>query len=542
MSAAIRHDGFSRDLHARVDREASTEKGTDAEVERASMRRQEPPADEASRRSTALESAIHGAVMQARSFPPFGLPSSIDGSSEGGGWTHDQTVDGKRLDRATLAVSLSAGAVISREVTIGDSGETMDQIVIQATGADDDIQVSQRDDGSLDVTINGQTTNIVLEPGQELAIRTGDGNDRVTVDAGVEANIDADLGNGDDTIHANGAGNDRIEAGDGSDTIVVSGGGPDGGDYVDGGRGNDTIRATGGGSNAVYGGRGSDDIEVDGDNNYVDAGRDDDRVRVDGNTNVVGGGRGDDRIESKGDNTIYTGRGSDSVDVREGNATVYGQFGVFDFWNRDSVTVRDGATAAREQVDLSMVAQDPPVNVEGSQEFRDRVESDLDFLEASPAGQQMFDEFRRARADGNEVTISELQNERNGSASPQGDRGFIGEDSEGEGVGVRINYNAEHFKYGDDYHSPLITLYHEMSHAYNGVTGTYQPDQYDGPGNHVDDGVNNRERQAVGLETSNDPYDYDGNPLTPPTTHNPYDLTENGMRDEMGVPTRDSYR
>ncbi len=186
---------------------------------------------------------------------------------------------------------------------------------------------------------------------------------------------------------------------------------------------------------------------------------------------AVGGGRGDDEIVSSGDNTIYTGRGSDSVDVREGNATVYGQFGFFDVWNRDSVTVHDGATAAREQVDLSLIPQDPPVNVEGSQEFQDRVESDLDFLEASPAGQQMFDEFRRTRADGNEVTITELQNERNGGADPQGDRGFIGEDSEGEGVDVVINYNTEHFKYGDDYHSPLITLYHEMSHAYNGVSG-----------------------------------------------------------------------
>ncbi len=35
------------------------------------------------------------------------------------------------------------------------------------------------------------------------------------------------------------------------------------------------------------------------------------------------------------------------------------------------------------------------------------------------------------------------------------------------------------------------------------------------------------------METSNDPYDYDGNPLTPPTTHNPYELTENGMRERI---------
>lgn len=481
------------------------------------------------------------------------LPPEIDGGGDGWGWTAGETLDGKNLDRTVLAISTDGSVTISREVTwkwvdrTQPDGtvrrvrvETMDQVVIQTGSDDDEVHVSQREDGSLDVTVNGQTTNVVLEEGQELAIRTGDGNDNVTVEANVEVNVEIDSGDGDDVITALGSGNDRIKAGDGDDIIMVTGGGPDGGDYVDGGRGDDTIIATGG-SNVIYGGYGDDTIIVSGDLNYVDAGRGDDNVTVSGNTNVIGGGRGNDTITSNGDNTIYTGRGRDDVRIHGGDATVYGQFGVFDLWHSDTVTVADGASVDQRQVDLPLFAPEHPVDIEGSQEFQDRVESDLDFLEASPAGQEMFEQFRQAREEGHEVTITELENERNGFAGPQGNRGFIGEDSEGEGVDVRISYNPEHFSYETDFHSPIITLYHEMSHAYNGVTGTYQPGTYDNPG-HIDDGVNNRERQAVGVETSNEPYDYDGDPSTPPTTHNPYELTENGLREEFGVPLREAYR
>lgn len=468
------------------------------------------------------------------------LPPEIDGGGEGWGWSSDTTVDGKNLDRAPLAISTDGGVAISREVTwkLDSNGrriETMDQVVISTGGEADVVHVSQRKDGSLDVTVNGQSTNIVLEDGQELAIRTGGGDDKVTVEANVEVNVDIDSGDGDDVIIALGSGNDRISAGGGDDTITVA----EGGNYVDGGRGDDTIVATGG-SSAVYGGYGDDTIIVTGNDNYIDAGRGNDKVTVNGDANVIGAGRGNDTITSNGDNTIYTGRGGSDVQIHGGNATVYGQFGVFDMWHTDTVTVAGDASVDQQQVDLPLFPADHPVNVEGSQEFQDRVESDLDFLEASPAGQQMLEEFRQASANGHEVTITELENERNGFASAR-DPGYIGSDNEGQGTDATIRYNPEHFRPQDEFHSPVITLYHEMSHAYNYVTGTLQPGEYDGPDT-IDDGVNNRERQAVGLETSNDPYDYDGDPSTPSTTHNPDELTENGLRDEFGVARREAYR
>ena len=88
--------------------------------------------------------------------------------------------------------------------------------------------------------------------------------------------------------------------------------------------------------------------------------------------------------------------------------------------------------------------------------------------------------------------------------------------------------------------APVVVLYHEMSHAYNGVTGTFQPGTYRGTG--PDNGeVPNAERQAVGLETSAPAYDFDGDPTTPKTTANPDHLTENGIRGELGLPDRPSY-
>ncbi|MFP3814039.1 M91 family zinc metallopeptidase, partial [Bacillus sp. SIMBA_005] len=60
---------------------------------------------------------------------------------------------------------------------------------------------------------------------------------------------------------------------------------------------------------------------------------------------------------------------------------------------------------------------DRGVSVEGSDAFVQRMESELNFLRSSPAGQQMLAEFdKAAEAKGNVVTIKELSNEQNGYA------------------------------------------------------------------------------------------------------------------------------
>src|SRR3546814_13393792 len=60
------------------------------------------------------------------------------------------------------------------------------------------------------------------------------------------------------------------------------------------------------------------------------------------------------------------------------------------------------------------------LKLEGSEAFVQRVEADLEMLRASPNGQQMLAEFDKAAANGNIVTIRELQNVDNGYAQSVG--------------------------------------------------------------------------------------------------------------------------
>src|SRR5690606_41459694 len=71
-------------------------------------------------------------------------------------------------------------------------------------------------------------------------------------------------------------------------------------------------------------------------------------------------------------------------------------------------------------------------------------------------------------------------------------------------------------------------------------SGTFQPATCRGEGP-ASGRVPNAERQAVGLETSAPAYDFDGDPSTKPTTANPDHLTENGIREELGLPDRPRY-
>ena len=92
-----------------------------------------------------------------------------------------------------------------------------------------------------------------------------------------------------------------------------------------------------------------------------------------------------------------------------------------------------------------------------------------------------------------------------------------------------------------------MVLYHEMAHAYNDTSGTMQKGQYAGangndPANDRKDvGINNAERQAVGLPNDGVLHDWDNNPATPKTHDMPIEITENGLRRELGLPDRPSY-
>jgi len=485
--------------------------------------------------ANALPEATESTGIELMSLLPGADPAiPIDGgSSNPSQRTEDSTPDGKPIQVDPL--HQGDQATIARERTLADGGfgqtyVSSDQLVFTTNGSgNDQVQVSQRDDGTVVVSVNGEEFDVSLAERQELTLRVGAGDDLIEVAPNVRVNIVVDGGEGDDAI-ATGAGDDRIDGGAGND-VVTSG---EGRDDVFGNTGNDTVDA-GAGDDVVHGGDGEDVLTAGDGTNFIEAGAGDDQVDGSLGTNMISAGLGDDRVTSGGNNSIYLGSGTDSVDAAGSDDQIYAE-------DIDAVRFAagqqdTGQVVVNVEIDASLGTRG--VKVEGSESFRQRVEAELEFLRSSPNGQQMLAEFDAAATSGNTVTIRELANEQNGYAQTLG-RGNaeISNGRAGEGSDVIISYNPSFHM--AEFPAPVVVLYHEMSHAYNGVNGTFQPGTYRGTG--PDSGsVPNAERQAVGLETSAAPFDFDGDPSTPATTHNPIGLTENGIRRELGLPDRPNY-
>jgi len=469
------------------------------------------------------------------------------------------TTDGKSIQQDVQHTG--DGLEIRRERThttdpYGRLVVTSDQLVIDTTSngsADDRVDVRSNEDGSIDIYVNGERYPTTLADGQEITIRTGDGDDVIWVDSDITINIVADTGDGDD-FFMGGSGNDRIDAGAGNDTVYGRGGrddifGNSGDDHLSGGDGNDV----------VYGGDGNDFITGTAGNDYLEGGRGDDTLWGGAGDDILSGGRGDDKLEGDGGNdTVYTGLGVDSVENSGGRDTIYAQQG------EDTVTIgqyADDGTTSNVVVnvvvsDVEGVTIDP--NASGA--FRQRVEADLDLMRASPLGQQLLADLQDAADNrGNAVMITELQNEENGFAAPVPAPGQDWRDiyatptGPGAGTDATVSFNPSFHVDGDPdvandvgFPNSFVVLHHELSHAYNDVTGTMQagehqdPNSTDGPHVYIDPdtgqrynvpGINNAERQAVGLETN----PAAGDP-------NPEYATENGIRGEMGLPDRPVYR
>ena len=473
------------------------------------------------------------APIDSRRDTPTPLGTSIDGSDAGTKLADGATPDGKRIQRGEL--HSDDQVEITRERTLADAGfgrtyVSSDQLVLTTGAGDDQVGVTQRDDGTLDVDINGRSYEVRLGQGQELTLRTGAGNDTIKVAPNVKVNVVVDGGDGNDAI-TTGAGDDRVDGGAGDDTIRTGAGRDD----VFGNTGADDIDA-GEGDDVVYGGGGDDRLGGGEGTNFIEGGAGDDAIDGTQGRNMISAGRGDDAITSgsKLGNRIYNGDGADTVVDATIADRIYAQ-------SADAVRFANGQRDDGQVVMNVEIASDAGlkgVKVEGSDAFRQRVEAELDFLRASPNGQQMLAAFDAASARGNTVTIQELANEQNGFAQTFSNDADIANGKAGRGGDVTISYNPSFHM--AEFPAPVVVLYHEMSHAYNGVNGTFQPGTYFGSG--PDSGnVPNAERQAVGLETSAPAFDFDKDPSTPATTANPDYLTENGMREELGLPDRPNY-
>src|SRR3546814_14521227 len=91
----------------------------------------------------------------------------------------------------------------------------------------------------------------------------------------------------------------------------------------------------------------------------------------------------------------------------------------------------------------------------------------------------MLAESDKAAANGNIVTIRELQNVDNGYAQSVGGSD-IRNGQPGNSGPLDLSYNPAFAI--PELPVPSVTLLHEMSHAYIGVNGPFLPDPYPAPG------------------------------------------------------------
>ena len=372
----------------------------------------------------------------------------------------------------------------------------------------DELPVIEWVDGGAgdDIVYGGTGSTVVLG---------GDGDDRATGGAGDDT---VDGGAGDDTL-TGGAGTDNVHGRAGDDT----GGGGAGRDYLDGGAGDDTL-AGGLGDDTLYGLSGADRLDGGAGQDHLDGGHGEDALVGGAGADILSGGRGDDTLlGGAGADRLYLGHGDDTAHPGAGEDTAFVRAGV-------------AATGAEHAVAEHVVTVDITdvgsyIRIEGSPEFVERVEADLDLLRNSPVGQQMLGNLERAHRGsellsfpGDGLTIRETP-EDNGFADPN--RDTLGRPH------PYIEYNPSFDTLYDG--PPVVILYHEMAHVFDYVNGTIDEGTYTGPGN---EDVPNSERVAVGL-----PIDHDGDPATPERVDpdHPIQFTENGLRAELGVPHRPNY-
>src|SRR5690606_27848555 len=128
---------------------------------------------------------------------------TITGTDTGTSLPNKSTPDGKTIRNAEL--HQGEQATVTREQTqagsLWSSYVSSDQVVFTtASEGDQHVRISQRDDGTLDIDVNGEAYEVRLSERQELTIRTGNGNDVIEAAPNVTVNMVVDAGAGDDRI------------------------------------------------------------------------------------------------------------------------------------------------------------------------------------------------------------------------------------------------------------------------------------------------------------------------------------------------------
>ncbi len=422
------------------------------------------------------------------------------------------------------------------------------ELVIETGDSADKVLIKKGPDHSLIATINGKPYQLNLVPQYEneplpLRIRTKGGDDHVLVAPDVKNNIRIELGDGNDLAQA-GSGTSRLYGGKGNDLIKLG----SGNGIAFGGDGDDTLIA-GSGNGILKGGNGNDRLQagagLPGRRLFMDGGDGHDFMITTRNDSkhptIMHAGKGDNLVVAHGPATIYTGRDKNIVRSDSDETVIYAK-------PTDEIHRTSGSSLVHSIPDESGKSG---YLVEGSPEFRQNVEEDMELLRMSAQGRGMLgaaDTMARrndspvrvveSMADGATYAFSNTAVREHLAAGkslhtlvPEA-RGSIAHNQRGAvATGAEITYNPSFAP--EQATTPVNILYHEMAHAYNGATGT----ELQG----FTDGEPNDERQAVGLPTNAQPFDFDDHRATPPTATNPKPFTENALREEMRIPLRTRY-
>ncbi|QLG91696.1 hypothetical protein HZF02_06840 [Pseudomonas yamanorum] len=381
---------------------------------------------------------------------------------------------------------------------------------------------------------------------QGLHIKSKGGDDKIRIDPNVDVTVTVEGGRGRDKIEALGSGNTHVYGGAGDDDITLG----SGVGYAEGNNGNDNLKG-GTGKSVMYGNNGNDRMfsgpGSKGTFSYMDGGKGKDVIVSESPFNLVHGGPDEDLMIGKAPTTFYTGRGRDIVLSAFAGDKIYADAG-------DRISRIPGSTL--KQVTISN-AGNKGLNIEGSEKFKQRTQDDLEFLRNSPTAQKVLTELdKAAKRNGSPVNIKEtLEGSPNYSfvndftkkmdselkdydgIEETAPLGFITNNVSGSvATDANIHHNHKIF-FNDDDTPPIVGLFHELAHAYNGANGTLLggttpagEDAFPEP---------NLERQAIGLETNAPAFDFDNDPATPLTTTNPKPFTENALREETGFPLRE---
>jgi hypothetical protein len=429
------------------------------------------------------------------------------------------------LDRGSgEALHVSAPSISRRAFTLADSPVAAESpseapasgegFAIQPDGsyrfdgtAGDDGYTVTQSSGDLTITNDATGDSYTLPSADVRAgvrIFTHGGDDRVTIDDRVRADLEIHAGGGNDAVLAGRARGDlAVHGGAGDDTIITG----EGNDDIDGGDGHDFVLA-GDGNDLVRGGAGDDGLLGQAGDDRIWGGDGDDRLLGGAGRDFATGGDGADRV--------YGGTGSDAV---YGDAADHVDGGK----DADQIVVADGATTGTAdagdvvatydpaEVD-AWLTEHPEIQIDGPDEFADRVRADLGVMLTTAQGSGLLNELATALADeGETLSITQVM----GSAR------YYPATNEAESSSGVWNYEDGTLR------TPTTALFHELVHGYQDlVSGSPLGSTEYTNG----DATENDELQAVGLRW-----------IGLLGLAGVGTFSENAFRRELGLPERTRY-